>query len=56
MKTHILLRSVLENVLAVRFVRRKVGEPGMKSRVLSERRPYEVFQAKVRIHRHDESH
>lgn len=56
MKTYILLGSVLENMLAVRLISREVCEPGMESGVLGKRRPDEVFQPKVGIHRHDEGH
>ena len=55
-KTYILLGSVLENMLAVRLVSREVCEPGMESGVLGKRRPDEVFQPKVGIHRHNEGH
>ena len=37
MKTYVFLRSVLENMLAVRLVRREVCESGMESGVLGER-------------------
>ena len=45
--THILLRRILEDVFLISRIFRKVGEPGVKTRVPLQARTHEVLEPKI---------